>query len=128
MNSYAIVDEKCHSIVFTPAYQSVQQAPFHAGSEITKIRLDPDSGWQIDPDQVEAAIKPNTKYMVFNEPFNPAGTLMSHKSQARLKELAETNGIYILSDEVYRLLEHDEKDRLPAMADFYDKGISAVTL
>ncbi|MCP5382173.1 MAG: aminotransferase class I/II-fold pyridoxal phosphate-dependent enzyme [Kordiimonadaceae bacterium] len=124
----AIVDESCHSIVFTPAYQSVQQAPLHAGSEITKIRLDPESGWQVDPDQVEAAIKPNSRYMVINEPYNPAGTLMSRETQSRLKDIAGKNGIYILSDEVYRLLEHDEKDRLPAMADFYDKGISAVTL
>jgi aspartate/methionine/tyrosine aminotransferase len=32
-----------------------------------------------------------------------------------------------MSDEAYRLLEHNEKDRLPAMADFYQKGISACT-
>jgi hypothetical protein len=29
---------------------------------------------------------------------------------------------------VYRLLEHDSQDRLPAMADAYHKGISLVTL
>ena len=36
--------------------------------------------------------------------------------------------MYILSDEVYRLLEHDPADRLPPMADAYSKGISCVTL
>ena len=42
--------------------------------------------------------------------------------------MAKRNGIYILSDEVYRLLEHDPKNRLPAMADAYELGLSAVTL
>ena len=53
---------------------------------------------------------------------------MSLERQEKLKEIAEKHNIYILCDEVYRLLEHDPKDRLPAMADFYRKGISAVTL
>lgn len=124
----ALLDENSHSIVFTPGYQSVQEAPVHAGSQVTRICLYPESGWQIDPSEVEAAIQKNTKYIVINEPYNPAGTLMSREVQSQLKKIAEQNGIHILADEVYRLLEHDENDRLPAMADFYDKGISAVTM
>ena len=124
----ALLDEGCHSIVFTPGYQSVQEAPIHAGSDVTRIPLYPESGWQIDPKAVEAAIQENTKYIVINEPYNPAGTLMSHDAQSQLRQIAVKNDLHILADEVYRLLEHDEKDRLPAMADFYDKGISAVTM
>merc|ERR1712151_395540 len=48
--------------------------------------------------------------------------------QTKLKNIATKNDIYILCDEVYRLLEHEPKDILPAMADFYDKGLSVVTL
>ena len=124
----ALLDKDCHSIVFTPGYQSVQEAPVRAGSQVTRIRLHPETNWQINPEAVEAAVQKNTKYIAINEPYNPTGTLMSHKVQKQLKEIAEANGIYILSDEVYRLLEHNGADRLPAMADFYEKGISAVTL
>ena len=53
---------------------------------------------------------------------------MSAEVQCALVALAEKHSIYILSDEVYRLLEHDPADRLPAMADLYSRGISAVTL
>lgn len=118
----------CHSIVFSPGYQSTVEAPTHAGSQVTVIQLKATSGWQIDPQEVEAAIRDNTRYIVVNEPYNPAGTLMSHHVQLQLKEIAERRGIYILSDEVYRLLEHDPQDRLPAMADLYHKGISVVTI
>lgn len=100
----------------------------HAGSQVTKIRLRAANNWQIDLDEVRQAIRENTRYIVINEPYNPAGTLMSAQLQLELKALAEAHGIYILSDEVYRLLEHDPSDRLPAMADLYPRGISAVTL
>jgi len=124
----ALLNEKSHSIVFTPGYQSVQTAPFHSGSQVTTLSLEAANNWQIDLDTVETAIQENTKYIVINQPYNPAGTLMKHKLQQQLKDLADQNGIYLLSDEVYRLLEHDPKDKLPAMAEFYNKGLSACTL
>ncbi len=124
----ALLDNDSHSIVFTPGYQSVLQAPVHAGSHVTQVPLHPEENWQIDPLAVEAAIQSNTRYMVTNEPYNPAGTLMSRQLQQQLKDIAEKNDIYLLSDEAYRLLEHDAKDRLPAMADLYAKGLSACTL
>ena len=124
----ALLNDQSHSIVFTPGYQSVQEAPAAAGSQVTRIRLRPEEGWQIDPRKVEAAIKDNTKYIVINEPYNPAGTLMSYKLQEDIRNIAAKNDTHILSDEVYRFLEHDPKDRLPAMADFYVKGLSACTL
>lgn len=118
----------CHSIVFSPGYQSTVEAPKHAGSQVSVIQLKAANGWQIDPREVEAAVQDNTRYIVMNEPYNPAGTLMSHQVQQQIKEIAERHGIYILSDEVYRFLEHDPQDRLPAMADFYHKGMSLVTI
>lgn len=118
----------CHSIVFTPGYQSTVEAPMHAGGDVTSILLDAADGWQVNPEAVKAAIRPDTGYMVLNEPYNPAGTLMSHELQSELISIAQEHGIIILSDEVYRLLEHDAQDRLPAMADLYSHGISAVTL
>ena len=63
-----------------------------------------------------------------NQPHNPAGALSTPTVQRRLVELADRHGIYVMSDEVYRLLEHDAADRLPAMCDLYRRGLSVVTL
>ena len=63
-----------------------------------------------------------------NQPHNPAGALAAPAAQRRLVELADRHGIYVMSDEVYRLLEHDAADRLPAMCDLYRRGLSVVTL
>jgi len=121
-------DVASHAIVFTPGYQSVQEGPGHAGGQVTKIELSARDGWQIDLGEVEKAINENTRYIVCNEPYNPGGTLMSAATQRGLVSLASKRGIHILCDEVYRLLEHDPADRLPAMAEAYGKGLSVVTL
>ncbi|MFT5112082.1 MAG: aspartate/methionine/tyrosine aminotransferase [Parasphingorhabdus sp.] len=126
--AYALLDSDSHSIVFTPGYQSVQHAPEHACSKTTKIKLHASNDWKIDPDEVEAAIESNTKYIVINEPLNPTGTLTKPDVQQKLIDIAQKHDIAILSDEAYRLLEHNEKDRLPAMADIYANGISACTM
>ena len=124
----ALLDSDSHSIVFTPGYQSVQQAPIHALSKITKIKLHAKNQWQINPAEVESAIKKNTRYIVFNEPYNPAGTLMKSDIQRKLVSIARKHNITILCDEAYRLLEHNKKDQLTAMADVYENGISACTI
>ena len=118
-----------HAISFSPGYQSVVQAAAHVGGSLTTIPLNPANGWQVDVDEVKKAMQPGkTKYIVINEPYNPAGTLMSRGTQADLVALANKYDIHILCDEVYRLLEHDPTDRIDAMADAYERGISIVTL
>lgn len=119
-----------HSIVFTPGYQSTVMGPSLAGGKVTMIPLSAIDGWRVPLDKVRRAIIPGeTKYLVINEPYNPAGTLMTREDQRKLVEIAAAHDIRIMSDEVYRLLEHNgTKDRLPAMADLYVKGISCVTL
>jgi len=95
---------------------------------VTQIGLKASNEWQIQIEDVKAAIQANTRYMVLNEPYNPAGTLMSKALQAELVALAEAHDIRILCDEVYRFMEHDPSDRLPAMCDTYSKGISVGTM
>jgi len=126
--AYAILDKNSHSIAFTPGYQSVQQAPEHALSETTKIKLYADNQWEINPQDVEKAIRSNTRYIVLNEPYNPTGTVMKPGVQQALIALARKHNITILCDEAYRLLEHNVSDRLPAMADAYENGISACAM
>jgi len=120
----------CHSVVFVPGYQSTVESPEWAKNStgVTQIERKASNRWQIDMKQVRAAIREDTKYMVINKPYNPAGIVMSQQLQQKLVEVCQQHGIIILSDEVYRLLEHDDKDRIPAMADAYNRGISCVTL
>jgi aspartate/methionine/tyrosine aminotransferase len=128
--AYAFASDHTHSIVFTPGYQSTVESPEWATNNagVTQIPRNPDNNWQIEIQRFKEAIRPNTKFVILNEPWNPGGIVMSHQAQLDIIDVCRQHGIVILCDEVYRLLEHDESDRLPAMANVYEKGISAVTM
>jgi aspartate/methionine/tyrosine aminotransferase len=63
----ALAGSKDHAIVFSPAYQSTAESPLHAGCPTTTLPLSAAAGWQIDLAAVEAAIRPNTRYIVVNQ-------------------------------------------------------------
>ena len=121
---------KCHSIVFTPGYQSTVDSPNWAvGNEgITKILRSPDNNWQVDTQKLKDAIQPNTKFLILNEPYNPGGIVMTSELQKEVIDICRQHSITILCDEVYRLLEHDDNLRLQPMANVYERGISVVTM
>ncbi|KAL7482383.1 hypothetical protein ACHAW6_008052 [Cyclotella cf. meneghiniana] len=121
----------CHSIVFTPGYQSTVESPGWAldNEGITKIERRPENHWQIDPNSLRSAIRENTKYLIINEPYNPGGIVMSADLQKEVIEICREHDIVLLCDEVYRLLEHvPSETRIPSVANVYNKGISCVTM
>lgn len=124
-----ICHEAMHAITFGPGYQSVVNGPSLEGAgSVTQIELKASNGWQIEVSSVQEAIQDNTRYLVLNEPYNPAGTLMSSTTQSEMIALARAKNLHVLCDEVYRWLEHDPSSQLPAMCEAYEKGLSVVTL
>jgi len=62
--------------------------------------------------------------LVINFPHNPTGHTLTRAELDALIGLARKHGLYLFSDEMYRLLEYDPGMRLPAVCDLYEKGIS----
>lgn len=120
---HTLLNANEHAIVITPAYQSLESVPASI-CEVTSIALSPHNNWELDLSLIEGAVQPNTKLLLINFPHNPTGTIISHEQQMQLVELARSKNIWIFSDEVYRFLELNPNDRLPPMADMYEKGIS----
>lgn len=113
-----------HVIVIDPCYQSLATLPKAFGGEITAIPLRFENEWKLDLEAVKNAFRSNTKLLVLNYPHNPTGTVLDRKMLDELTLLARKAGAYIFCDEVYRYLEIDETQRMPSIADVYEKGIS----
>ncbi|KAL7471044.1 hypothetical protein ACHAXS_011316 [Conticribra weissflogii] len=129
--SLAFARDGCHSVVFTPGYQSTVESPLWAprNGGLTRIARRPESRWQVDPREVRAAMRENTRFVIWNEPWNPGGTVATAELQREMIEICRANEAVLLCDEVYRLLEHDgDAVRLDPVAVAYEKGISAVTV
>lgn len=113
-----------HVIVHFPCYQSLSEVARAAGCEVTYWEAHEADGWELDLDELKRNIKSNTRAIIVNCPHNPTGYLMSRQKQAQLVEIAREHNLMLFSDEVYRFLEHDEADRLPAAADLYENAVS----
>jgi aspartate/methionine/tyrosine aminotransferase len=113
-----------HAIVGWPAYQSLHEVARGTGAAVTLLPLRAEEGWALDLAALRAAIRPNTRLIVANFPHNPTGALPDAATFAGLLDVARECGAWLLSDEVYRLLEYDPADRLPAAADRYERAIS----
>jgi aspartate aminotransferase len=61
-----------------------------------------DSDFKITPKQLEAAITPKTKLLMFSSPCNPTGTVYTRDELKALAEVVIKHPeLYILSDEIY---------------------------
>ncbi len=113
-----------HVIVHFPCYQSLTEIARSSACEVTKWETHPEDGWELDIDLLKRSIRSNTRAIVFNCPHNPTGYLMSRDTLNQIVEVAREHGLIVFSDEVYRGLEHDPADRLPAACDLYENAVS----
>lgn len=67
-----------------------------------------DSGFQIDPAALEAAITPRTKALVLTSPNNPTGCICSRETLEAMHSLLKDRPIFVLCDDVYRELAYTE--------------------
>ncbi len=112
-----------HCIVVTPNYQAAETVPLSI-CDVTGVPLNEHDNWSLDLDAVKAALKPNTKLISINFPNNPTGAIIPKATLDGLVSLCRERGIWLYSDEVYRLIERDPAIRLPQVADIYERGIS----
>jgi aspartate/methionine/tyrosine aminotransferase len=113
-----------HVLVTWPGYQSLYEVARAAGATVGLHALREEDGWALDVDRLRRSIHPNTKAVVVNAPHNPTGMLPSGEEWAELAAACDEAGVVLIADEVYRYLEYDEAERLPAGADVAAGGVS----
>lgn len=117
-----------HAIVHMPGYQSHYSVAQTLGIDVSPWRAHEASGWSLDPDELETLLRPQTKALLVCLPHNPTGYLPSAEWFAKVVEFARRHGLLLFCDEVYRGLELDSADRLPAVCDAYERGVSLSAL
>lgn len=120
----ALLSPGQHAVVVSPAYQSLHAVPRAAGASVTLVPLIAERNFILDVDEVERAITRHTRVLAINFPHNPTGAHIGRDAQRRLVEIAESAGAVLFSDEVYRGLEYESHERLPAAADLSATAVS----
>ena len=72
------------------------------------VPTDEANGFKLQPEELEAAITPKTKWFIFNSPSNPTGAAYSWAEIASLAEVLQRHShVHILSDDIYEHLVYD---------------------
>ena len=86
-----------------PSYACYSNFISFAGACPLPVRVTEEAGFQLTPEQAEAALQPDTRAILVNSPANPSGTLLDRAAYEKLARLGPT----IVSDEIYHGLVYE---------------------
>jgi aspartate aminotransferase len=96
-------------IVPTPYWVSYWDIVLLAGGEPHAVMTSAEQGFKVQPEQLEAAITPKTRWIILNSPSNPSGAAYT---KAELRALADVllkhPHVWILTDDMYEHLVFDD--------------------
>jgi len=121
---HSLVHNGDHLVCTFPAYQSLYSIAESLHAEVSRWEPDEGAGWRFDPEELARLIRPSTRLIVLNFPHNPTGALPDFNDYARILEIASRHGVTVFSDEMYRLLERSDDDRLPAVVEVHGKAVT----
>jgi aspartate/methionine/tyrosine aminotransferase len=98
----ALLGPDTHLVVTSPNYATNLETPFAIGGPVTEVPLSFEESWQVDPDRIAAAMRPDTRLVSVTTPHNPTGTEMPLGVLRALVDLVEKRGAFLLVDETYR--------------------------
>lgn len=112
------------AVTVVPAYQSLHEVARSAGARVDAVHLAAEGGtWTLDLGRLADAAE-GARSILVNAPNNPTGWMPDAAGFAEIVRIAEDAGAVLVSDEVYRLLEADPADRLPAAAEVSEAAVS----
>ncbi len=114
----AILDPGDEVIIPTPCFVSYQAEVLLAGGVPVEIPSKIENNFQLDPDEIRAAITPRTKVIFVGYPSNPTGAVAERETLMKVAKIAEQNDLLIISDEIYdRLVYGFEHVCVPALSE-----------
>lgn len=98
----AVVDPGDEVVILAPYWVSyLDQIIFSQGKPVI-VQTSIDSDFKVTPAQLEKAITPRTRLMIFNSPSNPTGMVYTREEMAALVAVIEKHPeVIVISDEIY---------------------------
>ncbi len=96
-----LVGEGENAIVIDPSWPAYKDVLAQLGATASLVHTTLEEEWSPTAGAIEAAIRPNTRAMVISYPNNPTGKVLSRRLFDEVVELADANGLTVISDEIY---------------------------
>lgn len=107
-------------VLTDPCYACYPNFVRYVGGEVRPVRLHPEDGFDVHPEEIEKAVTSRTRAVIVNSPANPTGKVLSAETLSRLAAIAEAKGVYLISDEIYHGLVYGEREH--SILEFTDRA------
>jgi aspartate aminotransferase len=104
---YALLDEGDEILIPTPYWTSYVDIADILGAKITLLPCPAERNYKLTPAQLEAAIKPTTKLLLFNNPSNPTGMVYTPDEIKAIADVLAKHQMWVLSDDIYNRMIFD---------------------
>lgn len=113
-------------IIFTPYWVSYTSMVQLAEGVPVFVKAGVEQDFKPTADQIEAAISPRTKLLIFSSPCNPTGSVLTYEELSEIAEiLRKYPHIYAISDEIYEHIVFEEKHiSLASFSEIKDRVIT----
>ena len=106
----SLVDPGDEVILPAPFWVSYEEIVKVAGGIPVVLPTSIDNDYKIQPSELEAAITPKTRLVMYSSPCNPSGSVYTQEETAALADVLRGHDrIITVSDEIYELINFTEK-------------------
>ncbi|MBR0104951.1 MAG: pyridoxal phosphate-dependent aminotransferase [Firmicutes bacterium] len=123
----AIINEGDEVIIPGPFWLSYAEMVKIAGGVPVVINTRKEDSFVVDPKDIEDAITPKTKAIIFNTPSNPTGMIYTEDAIRAIADIAVKHDIFVISDEIYEKLIYVKDKKHVSIAslgpEIYDRTI-----
>lgn len=122
----SIVNPGDEVIILAPYWVSYYDQIIIAQGKPVVVEAKLENDFKVNAEQIEAAITPKTRLIIFNSPSNPTGMVYTREEMEKIAHVVEKHeGLFIMSDEIYEHIIFDGEHVSMASFDFiYDRVIT----
>jgi aspartate aminotransferase len=96
-------------IIPAPYWVSYPEMVAICGGTSVFVNATIENGFKLQPEDLEKAITPKTKWLIFNSPSNPSGAAYTHDELKKLTDvLVKHPHVWVLTDDMYEHLTFDD--------------------
>ena len=99
-------------LLFQPMYDSYVPIIRLAGGIPKFLRLEPPH-WRLPEEAIRAAITPKTRYVILNNPLNPAAVVYPREDLEMLGRICQEHNLVAICDEVWEHVVFDGREHIP---------------
>ena len=104
----ALLDAGDEALLPAPYWTTYPESIRLAGGVPVEIHTDETTGYRVSIEQLEAALTPRTKVLVFVSPSNPTGAVYPPAEVEAIGRWAVDKGIWVVTDEIYEHLVYGD--------------------